>query len=177
MEHEKYETVGKVLARIRKKSGDETEKGMWFENLFGYARVPLQADAGGYSLDKETAKALCAYFNSTVGALLFLNIRSTMLTDLMFSQHHLKSLMISDFRYVIPLSLIYAFEKTQHLKIHPWKNPMDDPVRYILDRAVCNTIDDLDLEKIIELRSKISIEPTVSNKLIDLKYNNSMQAA
>ena len=110
----------------------------------------------------EEAKALCAWFNSTLGALGFMMRRGTMLTNPSFSQAELATLRVPDFRAVQANDLALAFEQTRSMPIEPWKNAADDDMRDCLDQAAATTTG-IKLATIRDLRARISCEPTVSN--------------
>ncbi|MCY4444057.1 MAG: hypothetical protein OXC44_04575 [Proteobacteria bacterium] len=125
----------------------------------GSAWVPIQST----SLSLDEAKAICAYFNSTLGMLFFLNRRSGTLSNPQFSMAHLCSLPVPNFGSLDSSHLMQAFESTKNQTIHPWKLAEKYPVREDLDRAYAKSLN-IDLNKIRNLRSIISKEPTVSNQ-------------
>ncbi|MCY4380334.1 MAG: DEAD/DEAH box helicase family protein [Proteobacteria bacterium] len=125
----------------------------------GSAWVPVQAA----SLDLEAAKAMCAYFNSTLGMLFFLGRRSGKLTNPQFSMAHLRSLPVPNFNAICSSDLVCAFENTKDQMIQPWKLAEEDPVREVLDQACAKSLN-IDLHKIRHVRTLISQEPTVSNQ-------------
>ena len=121
--------------------------------------VPVHGDA----VNLETAKALCAWFNSTPGVLGFLARRGTMLTNPSFSQADLATLRVPDFRILETGMLAEAFDETRHEIVHPWRNAAQDPMRDRLDQAAAATAG-ISLNKIRDWRSRISLEPTISNE-------------
>ena len=121
--------------------------------------VPVLGD----SLHLGTAKALCAWFNSTPGALGFLARRGTKLTNPSFSQADLATLPVPDFRKRDPGILVEAFEETRLTMVDSWRNAASDPVRDRLDQAAATTTD-IPLDMIRDWRARISLEPTVSNE-------------
>ena len=123
--------------------------------------VPIQS---GFA-NIEESKALCAWFNSTLGALGFLTRRGTMLTNPSFSQADLATLRIPNFRTISTALLADAFNETCQLLMEPWKNAANDPMRDQLDQAAAATTG-IALETIRDWRSRISLEPTVSNERV-----------
>ena len=121
--------------------------------------VPVQASTAGV----EEAKALCAWCNSTLGALGFLIRRGTMLTNPSFSQAELATLRVPDFRAASTSMLAEAYEQTRHVPVKPWKHAGHDDMRDCLDRAAAATTG-VDLATIRDWRARISREPTVSNE-------------
>ena len=121
--------------------------------------VPVQARSAG----KDEAKALCAWFNSTLGTLGFLMNRSTMLTNPSFSQGSLGAMPVPDFRKLDIAPLLEAYEQTKNVEVQPWKHAANNEFRDILDRSAAKTIG-IDIETIRDWRQKISREPTISNQ-------------
>ena len=121
--------------------------------------VPVQIPTA----EMEEAKALCAWCNSTLGALGFLMSRGTKLTNPSFSQAELATLRVPDFKAASPTRLAEAYEQTKHAPVKPWKHAADDPMRDCLDRAAAATTG-IDLETIRDWRARTSREPTVSNE-------------
>ena len=121
--------------------------------------VPIQ----GQTTSPVEAKALCAWFNSTLGALGFLMRRGTMLTNPSFSQAELATLRVPDFKATSAASLAEAYEQTRLMPFDPWKRSSDDEMRDCLDRAASETTG-IDIATIRDWRARISREPTVSNQ-------------
>ena len=144
----KFDTLsGKLLAIV----SDEPALGsMW---------VPIQAEHT--SLDQ--AKALCAWHNSTLGALGFLFRRSTKLTNPGFSQAEMANLPVPDFKAVDAESLIDAYERTKELEAKPWRHAADDRMRDELDCAAAETTG-LDVDAVRDWRRRLAQEPTVSGQ-------------
>ena len=126
------------------------------QEALGSIWIPVQTE------DKKQAKALCAWFNSTLGALGFMIRRSATLMFPSFSQADLATLPVPDFSKTSPDMLAQAFEQTKDMKVQPWKNAADDDLRDCLDRAASETTG-IDIATIRDLRVRISREPTVSN--------------
>ncbi|MCY4213015.1 MAG: DEAD/DEAH box helicase family protein [Gammaproteobacteria bacterium] len=97
--------------------------------------VPIQRQTT--SLDE--AKALCAWFNSTLGALGFLMGRETKLTNPSFSQAELAVIPVPDFKATSSASLAKAYEETKQMPVKAWKHAANDDVRDCLDQAASET--------------------------------------
>lgn len=120
--------------------------------------VPVQARY----LPLNEAKALCAWHNSTLGALGFLMRRGTLLTNPSFSQAELATLLVPDFKSKHAAPLVRAFESTRLETVRPWKFN-DNEVRDCLDQAAAKTTG-IDIQEIRDWRLRISREPTVSSQ-------------
>ena len=131
-----------------------------FSNILavGSMWVPIQ----GQTTSLDEAKALCAWCNSTLGALGFLMRRGTMLTNPSFSQAELATLRVPDFKATNAAILAEAYERTKHMPVKPWKNGADDDMREHLDQAAAQTTG-MNIETIRDWRVRISREPTVTN--------------
>ncbi len=120
--------------------------------------VPIRSRA----TSREEAKALCAWFNSTLGALGFMMRRGTMLTNPSFSQAELATLRVPDFKAASANMLAAAFEQTRCLTVEPWKSAAHDDMRDRLDQAAAQTVG-IELETIRDWRERLSREPTIAN--------------
>ena len=123
--------------------------------------VPVQYQ----TTDKEDAKALCAWFNSTLGALGFLMRRSSTLANPSFSQAELATLQVPDFKATSATALVEAYERTKHMPVKPWRNAADNQMRECIDQAAAQTTG-IEIETIRDWRLRISREPTVSNECV-----------
>ena len=123
--------------------------------------VPVQAR----TMSVEEAKALCAWCNGTLGMLGFLMRRGSTLMNPSFSQADLATLPVPDFKAASAAVLASAYEDTRRAPMKPWKNAADDDMRDRLDKAAARTTG-IDIERIRDLRVRISREPTVSNEPI-----------
>ncbi|MYA68238.1 MAG: N-6 DNA methylase [Gammaproteobacteria bacterium] len=121
--------------------------------------VPVRAN----DLKDSEAKALCAWFNSTLGAIGFLASRGAMLTNPTFSQAELSTLPIPDFRKSDPAVLAKAYDLVRNVPINPWKEAANDEVRDILDSAAAETAG-VGLAWVRDLRNRASSEPTIANR-------------
>ena len=144
----KFDTLsGRLLAIV----SDEPALGsMW---------VPVQAEHAPL----EHAKALCAWLNSTLGALGFLFRRSTKLTNPSFSQAELATLPVPDFSATSHQALTRAYERTKDTPVQPWRHAADDEMRDTLDQAAAKTTG-IDIATIRDWRRRLALEPTVSGK-------------
>ncbi len=125
----------------------------------GMMWVPVQANSASF----EEAKALCAWFNSTPGALGFLMRRSGTLANPKFSQAQFRELPIPDFRNANAGILAGAFERAKDVKVEPWKNAAHDALRDQLDLAAAATIG-IPIAQVRDWRKRLSLEPTVCNR-------------
>jgi len=121
--------------------------------------VPIQGQTTG----PDEAKALCAWFNSTLGALGFLMKRGATLMNPSFSQAELATLRVPDFRRASAAMLAEAYERTRQMPVNPWKQAADDDMRDCLDRAAAETTG-IDLDTVRDWRARIAREPTVANE-------------
>jgi len=129
------------------------------EHALGSMWVPLQRQ----TTSPVEAKALCAWFNSTLGALGFLMRRGSTLANPSFSQAELATLRIPDFKQTSPAGLAEAYDRTKRMAVNPWKNSANDEMRDCLDQAASETAG-IDIATIRDMRARISREPTVSNE-------------
>lgn len=86
-----------------------------------------------------------------------------MLTNPTFSQTELATLPIPDFRKTDPAILAKAYNNMKKTQINPWKGAENDTSRDILDKAAAQSAR-VSIQKIRELRKKISLEPTITNE-------------
>ena len=121
--------------------------------------VPIQDK----TISLSEAKALCAWYNSTLGALGFLMRRGSTLSNPSFSQAELSTLPIPDFKATSPTILAEAYERTRHIPVKPWKNAVDDEVRKCLDQAAARTTG-IDIEAIRDWKARVCREPTISKE-------------
>ncbi len=119
--------------------------------------VPIRSSGTSH----EEAKALCAWFNSTAGALGFLMRRGESLTNSSFSQAELATLRIPDFGAASVAILAESYERTKLTAVRPWRYAANDEMRDCLDRAAAEAAE-IDLGTIRDWRARLSREPTVS---------------
>jgi len=144
----RFDTIsGKLLAIF---SNDLALGSMW---------VPIQHQM----MNLNEARALVAWFNSTLGAISFLMSRATKLTNPSFSQAALATLRVPDFKVTSPAGLAEAYDRTKRMAVNPWKNSANDEMRDCLDQAASETAG-IDIATIRDMRARISREPTVSNE-------------
>ncbi|MCY4527853.1 MAG: DEAD/DEAH box helicase family protein [Chloroflexi bacterium] len=160
----------KLAARYREQAGNlllaakfRTDSGRLLSIMsevpaLGSMWVPVQARY----VPLDEAKALCAWHNSTLGALGFLMRRSTLLTNPSFSQAELATLLVPDFKSKGAAVLVRAFESTKLETVHPWKFN-DNEVRECLDQAAAKTTG-IDIQEIRDWRLRISHEPTICSQ-------------
>ncbi len=108
-------------------------------------------------------KAWCAYLNSTVAAVSFLNRRQKKLDYADYSLAQLRSMPVPDPAKVDLIPLLHAFHRLGSAELLPWPRMNECPVRAALDEAVASVLD-LEPAAVAEWRNKIAAEPTVSNK-------------
>ena len=123
--------------------------------------IPVDAT----NISREDAKALCAWFNSTLGILGFLNNRAGKLTNPTFNPAPLRNMPIPDFKQVSPDYLIDAYEQMKTEIVSPWKEATNDPLRDYLDQAAAETIG-LDIAQVRDWRARLAKEPTISNERV-----------
>ena len=121
--------------------------------------VPVE----GRTTSLDEAKALCAWCNSTLGALQFLMRRGRTLTNPSFSQDSLATLRVPDFNAASAAILAEAYEDARTMPVEPWRHAADDDMRARLDRAAAQTTG-IDIATIGDWRARIAREPTVSNE-------------
>ena len=134
----------------------------------GSAWVPCKPNVGADIESLE--KALCAYFNSTIGALALLSNRSIKIPSYpRLSIDDMHNIVVPDFAAIgetASTQLAAAYD------VHASKTllslPMIDscPVRRTLDEAVTNALN-LDPETVATIRAQIAAEPSVTGK----RYN------
>lgn len=90
--------------------------------------------------DKDIAKALTAWWNSTPCWLLLLNQRSGKLTWPAWSVDQLKRIPVPDFHNVSAEPLIAAFEQVKDEEMKPFALHTENPARTVLDKATAKTL-------------------------------------
>ena len=121
--------------------------------------VPIQQEFA----DDTESRALCAWFNSTAGALGLLYRRAAKLTNPAFKLALLRSLPVPDFRRLDLAPLVEAFNAMQEAEVLPWKEAAQDPVRMCLDRAVARTLGMKEAE-LEDWRRRLAAEPTIQGR-------------
>ena len=115
----------------------------------------------------ELEKALCVYFNSSVGVLAILGDRSNRKpTYPQFSLDDLRSLPVPDFATIgtdAVSKLVAAYDKYAESILMPLPQMNDCPVRKALDNAVCAALE-IDGETVATIRRQLSMEPSVTGK-------------
>lgn len=160
-----------LAARYRKQAGNMLLASK-FDTVSGrllavfsesHALGSMWVPVSGQSTSPDEAKALCAWYNSTPGALGFLMRRGTKLTNPSFSQADLATLPAPDLKVKSHVTLAEAYEHTKHMQVNAWKYAADDEVRECLDQAAAETTG-IALETIRDWRVRISREPTISKE-------------
>ena len=115
----------------------------------------------------ELEKALCVYFNSSVGVLAILGDRSNRKpTYPQFSLDDLRSLPVPDFATIgtdAVSKLAAAYDKYAESILMPLPQMNDCPVRKALDNVVCAALE-IDGETVATIRRQLSMEPSVTGK-------------
>ena len=160
-----------LVARYRQQAGImllvgrfDTISG-WLLAVFGKIPAPgsMWVPVQSQTTSLDEAKALCAWFKSTLGALGFPMGRRTKLANPSFPQAELAVLHIPDFKATCAASLAEAYEEAKRLPVKPWKHAANDDMRDCLDRAA-SVAGGIELTTIRDWRARISREPTVSNQ-------------
>ena len=112
-------------------------------------------------------KALCVYFNSSVGLLALLGNRSNRKpTYPQFSLDDLRALVVPDFQTIGPAAvsrLAAAYDKYANSVLLPLPRMNGCPVRRALDVVVCDALE-MDRETMDTIRRQLAAEPSVTGK-------------
>ncbi len=115
----------------------------------------------------ETAEALCAWFNSTLGLLAIYGGRDANKPSYpQFSLDTLRSLPVPDFRVLgdgARDALAEAFERLKDETLAPFPQIAQDPVRRAIDDAITEALG-FDPEWVAGIRRALAEEPSVTNK-------------
>ena len=139
---------GRLLSIL---SAEPTVGSMW---------VPIQHQ----TTSTDEAKALCAWNNSTLGALGFLMRRGSTLANASFSQAELRTLRVPDFETTDVKPLVDAYKYMKLTPARPWREAANDAMRECLDQAAAQTTG-IKMERIRDWRNRISREPTVTGSV------------
>ena len=119
--------------------------------------------------DRDIAKALCLYLNSTPGLLSLLGERDNRAPSYpSFSLDTLRSMPVPDFTALGEAEremLSNWFDWLQHETLQPFPLMADDPVRAQIDDAVIQALA-LDAEWVATIRRELSREPSVTDKRV-----------
>lgn len=112
-------------------------------------------------------KALCAYFNSTIGILAILGDRTNKKpTYPQMSMNDLRRVIVPDF-YALEASqvtaLATAFDTLCNFTLLPLPQIMQDETRGALDRVVIDALD-IAPEVVANIRRELSREPSITGK-------------
>ena len=115
------------------------------------------------SSPESVLQAWCAYLNSTLAVVSFLNRRQKTLDYSSYSLDQLRSIPVPDPKNVDLCPLVDVFVKLGDAEMLPWPKMHRCAVRAELDDAVASVLD-IDGAEIKEWRERIAKEPTVSGK-------------
>lgn len=142
--------------------------GLWTEQpSFGWW-VPMAVD------DKDSAKALAAWWNSTPVRLMLLNRRARKLTYPVWQVAHLREIRIPKPENPAWSALRVAFDKACQIEMLPMKQAMECKARKILDKAAAMVLD-VDLKTVEDWRRRLSVEPTITNIRVEASTRNEVQ--
>ena len=136
------------------------------ERVLGSAWVPCRPAVSG--IETETLeRALCAYINSSVGALAMLVDRSNTTPSYpRFSLDDLRKLPVPDFAALGPAAvpgLAAAYDRQANSVLRPLPQLNDCPARMALDAAVIAALG-LDEELVANIRRQLAREPSVTGQ-------------
>ena len=113
--------------------------------------------------DKNIAKALAAWWNSTPVRMMLLNHRSKKMTYPAWSLEHQKEIRIPRLDNPGWQALRSAYDKTCDIELLPLKNAAEDPARAVIDEAAAKVLN-IDPKVIADWSERLAREPTISNK-------------
>ena len=131
------------------------------EPVLGSAFVPTSPRTGNA---RELCKAWCAWFNSTLGVIAFLNTRQKNLTYPNFSLEGLRSLPAPCPDHCDTAALAAVFDDRADDRLQPLPRIHLDPVRDALDNAVLAAVPGLPAGDLPRWRQSIALEPSVNNE-------------
>ena len=144
----KFNTQSGRLLAIR--SADPTVGSMW---------IPIQQ----HTTSADEAKALCAWCNSTLGALGFLMRRASTLANPSFSQAELATLPVPDSKRTDFKPLTEAYELMKRTPVRPWREAANDELRIAIDTAAASAAG-IDIALVTEWRERLALEPTITGQ-------------
>ncbi len=112
--------------------------------------------------NKQEAKALSVWWNSTPVVMMLLNRRSKTLTYLAWSLDHLAEIRIPKPDNPAWDDLRTAYDKVCDMELLPLKQATEDKARIIIDKAAAKILD-IDPSIIAGWRTRLAREPTISN--------------
>lgn len=111
--------------------------------------------------DKQTAKAMVAFLNSSFGIIQMLNRRTKKLTYPAYEAGHYRTLRLPAADDLSPL--LEAFEKVKSTPLGRLSECENDAARKILDHAAAKVIG-IHLETTDQWRQWLAVEPTINNR-------------
>jgi len=136
------------------------------QKALGSLWIPCKPRANKYA-EVMLEKALCAYFNSTIGILAILGDRTNKKpTYPQMSMNDLRRVIVPDF-YALEASqvtaLATAFDTLCNFTLLPLPQIMQDETRGALDRVVIDALDIMP-EVVANIRRELSREPSITGK-------------
>ncbi|MDE2638750.1 MAG: hypothetical protein OXI30_20470 [Chloroflexota bacterium] len=136
------------------------------QKALGSLWIPCKPRANKYA-EVMLEKALCAYFNSTIGILAILGDRTNKKpTYPQMSMYDLRRVIVPDF-YALEASqvtaLATAFDTLCNFTLLPLPQIMQDETRAALDRVVTDALDIMP-EVVANIRRELSREPSITGK-------------
>ena len=130
---------------------------LWSEvPTFGFGWIPAKGP------DRAYEKAICAWWNSTVGRLLLLNRRAKKLTYPKWSVEHLKSLPCPKPETPGCAALAEAWKQSNRTTLLPLQQAEDCVVRQIIDEAAAQVLG-VEPDVVADWRWRLAAEPTITN--------------
>ena len=138
------------------------------ERVLGSAWVPCSPSAEGLNISQESIeKAICAYMNSSIGALALLGNRSNRAFSYsQISIDDMNKLIVPDFAAqgeAAALRLAAEYDMQCEQTLQPLPRMDADPVRAALDAAVCEALG-IDAERVATIRRHLAAEPSVTGR-------------
>ncbi len=134
----------------------------------GSAWVPCRPNAEGSNISQESIeKAICAYMNSSIGALALLGNRSNRAFSYsQISIDDMNKLIVPDFAALgeaAALRLAAEYDALCEQALLPLPHMDADPARAALDAAVCDALG-IDAERVATIRRHLAAEPSVTGR-------------
>ena len=130
---------------------------LWSEvSTFGFGWIPVKGP------DRAYEKAICAWWNSTVGRMLLLNRRAKKLTYPKWSVDHLKSLPCPKPKTPGCAALTEAWKQSNRTPLLPLQQAEDCVVRQIIDEAAAQVLG-VEPDVVADWRRRLAAEPTITN--------------
>ena len=136
------------------------------QKALGSLWIPCKPRANKYA-EVMLEKALCAYFNSTIGILAILGDRTNKKpTYPQMSMYDLRRVIVPDFNALSQsqvTALATAFDSLCNFTLLPLPQIMQDETRGALDRVVIDALDIMP-EVVANIRRELSREPSITGK-------------